>query len=105
MALASGEVDGGDGHGGDAFAASDETHGFVGGGLDADLLHRDAEVAWSGCAVLLRGLTDVEIYLDAMRRAGIPYDVERDRTYYQRREIIGRWKGSLVSAGVIETKA
>ena len=28
----------GDGHGGDAFVAADEAHGFVGGGLDADPL-------------------------------------------------------------------
>lgn len=38
-----GEIDGGDGHGGDAFLAADETEAFIGGGLDADLGDGDAE--------------------------------------------------------------
>ena len=38
-----GEINGGDGHGGDAFLAADEPEGFVGGGLDADAGGEDAE--------------------------------------------------------------
>ena len=39
-------------------------------------------------AVLFRGMTEVDVYLDALRDAGVPYTVERDRRYYQRREVI-----------------
>ena len=38
--------------------------------------------------ILLRGLGDLEAVLSALRRAGVPYIVERDQGYYQRREII-----------------
>ncbi len=57
--------------------------------LGRDLLARQAEgVAWSRCAVLMRSSTDIDVYLDALKRLGIPYAVEKDRRYYQRREII-----------------
>lgn len=45
-------------------------------------------VAWRDVAVLFRAMTQVDAYLDALRDAGIPYTVERDRRYYQRREVI-----------------
>jgi ATP-dependent helicase/nuclease subunit A len=43
---------------------------------------------WQHAGLLLRTTTDLEVYLAALRDAGIPYAVERDRTYYQRREVI-----------------
>ncbi len=51
-------------------------------------LHREHGVPWSHVALLFRALTDVEIYLEALREAGVPYVVERDRSYYERREVI-----------------
>jgi ATP-dependent exoDNAse (exonuclease V) beta subunit len=30
----------------------------------------------------------VDVYLDALREAGVPYSVERDRRYFQRREVV-----------------
>jgi len=38
--------------------------------------------------ILLRNLGDLEVVLSALRNAGVPYMVERDQGYYQRREII-----------------
>ena len=55
---------------------------------DIARLRREQDVAWSDVALLFRGLTDVDVYLDALRDAGVPYAVERDRRYYQRREVI-----------------
>jgi len=58
--------------------------------IAADLLelhHRHA-VAWRDAAILLRSTGDLEIYLDALRRAGIPFAVGRDKQYYRRREVI-----------------
>jgi len=55
---------------------------------DVARLARNEGVAWSDVALLFRGLTDVDLYLDALRDAGVPYAVERDRRYYQRREVI-----------------
>jgi ATP-dependent exoDNAse (exonuclease V) beta subunit len=45
-------------------------------------------VAWNGFGVLFRGRSDWEIYLGALREAGIPFAVEGDRKHFQRREII-----------------
>ncbi|MEO8197749.1 MAG: UvrD-helicase domain-containing protein [Thermoanaerobaculia bacterium] len=45
-------------------------------------------LAWSSFGILLRARGDLEIYLEALRRAGIPYAVQKDRSYYRRREII-----------------
>ncbi|HKJ24771.1 MAG TPA: 3'-5' exonuclease, partial [Myxococcota bacterium] len=55
---------------------------------DVARLARDEGVALRDVALLLRGLTEVDVYLDALRDAGVPYAVERDRRYYQRREVI-----------------
>jgi ATP-dependent exoDNAse (exonuclease V) beta subunit len=38
--------------------------------------------------VLLRSTGDIDVYLQALRDADVPYLVERDRSYYRRREII-----------------
>ena len=51
-------------------------------------LARDHGVAWRDVALLFRSTGDFDVYLDALRDAGIPYVVERDRSYYRRREII-----------------
>jgi ATP-dependent helicase/nuclease subunit A len=45
-------------------------------------------VAWDRFGLLLRSTTELDRFLDAMRRAGIPYVVERDRQYFRRRDII-----------------
>ncbi len=44
-------------------------------------------VAWADIAVLFRASTDLPLLVDALRAAGVPYAVTRDRTYFQRREI------------------
>lgn len=51
-------------------------------------LHRQEGVAWKDTAVLLRGTGDLDDYLEALRGAGIPFAVGRDKQYYRRREII-----------------
>jgi ATP-dependent helicase/nuclease subunit A len=63
--------------------------------LEAEALARDlrarhdwGEFLWREVGVLFRSTGDLEIYLQALRSAGIPYAVERDRGYYRRREII-----------------
>ncbi len=57
--------------------------------IAADLvaLHRRGE-PWSGMAILLRGMSQVDLYLEALRRAGAPFAVGRDKHYYRRREVI-----------------
>lgn len=63
-----------------------------------DLRRRhDAEgLGWRDAAILLRSLADVETYLEALRGEGVPYLVERDSSYYRRREVIDA--ASLVRA-------
>ncbi len=55
----------------------------------ADLvaLHGRGE-AWSDMAILLRGMSQLDLYLEALRRAGVPFAVGRDKHYYRRREVI-----------------
>lgn len=55
---------------------------------DLRLLHDQHGVAWSACAVLLRSATQVDVYLDALRQAGVPFAIEREGSFYQRREIV-----------------
>lgn len=43
---------------------------------------------FSQFALLLRTRGDLDVYLEALRRAGVPYAVEKDRSYYRRREVI-----------------
>jgi ATP-dependent exoDNAse (exonuclease V) beta subunit len=59
------------------------------GALAADILdlHRSG-VPWREFGVLLRSTSDLDVYLQAFRDAGVPYLVERDRSYYRRREVI-----------------
>jgi ATP-dependent helicase/nuclease subunit A len=58
--------------------------------LAADLraLHAEHGVAWREMAVLLRALSDLDIYLEELRRARVPFAVGRDKQYYRRREVI-----------------
>jgi ATP-dependent helicase/nuclease subunit A len=57
--------------------------------LAADLvaLHTRGE-AWRDMAILLRGMSQLDLYLEALRRAGVPFAVGRDKHYYRRREVI-----------------
>ncbi len=62
--------------------------------LEAGALARDlaavhaAGTDWREMAVLFRNRGDLDVYLGALREAGVPYAVENDRSYYRRREII-----------------
>jgi ATP-dependent helicase/nuclease subunit A len=58
--------------------------------LAADLLalRRERGVAWASVGVLFRSRGDWDVYLTALREAGVPFAVEGDRSYYRRREII-----------------
>jgi ATP-dependent helicase/nuclease subunit A len=55
---------------------------------DIRSLHQDHGVAWREIAVLLRGLSDLDVYLEELRRARVPFAVGRDTQYYRRREVI-----------------
>lgn len=57
--------------------------------IAADLvaLRRQGE-RWKDMAILLRGMSQVDLYLEALRRSGVPFAVGRDRHYYRRREVI-----------------
>jgi ATP-dependent helicase/nuclease subunit A len=57
-------------------------------------LHEQHGVAWNDVALLFRGTGDFETYLGALREAGVPCVVERDRSYHRRREILDA--GALV---------
>jgi ATP-dependent helicase/nuclease subunit A len=58
--------------------------------LAADLLalRRERSVLWKSVGVLFRSRGDWDVYLSALREAGVPFSVEGDRSYYRRREII-----------------
>jgi ATP-dependent helicase/nuclease subunit A len=57
--------------------------------LAADILElHGSGVPWREFGVLLRSTSDLDVYLQAFRDAGVPYLVERDRSYYRRREVI-----------------
>jgi ATP-dependent helicase/nuclease subunit A len=60
------------------------------GALAADLLalQRERGVPWRSIGVLFRSRGDWDVYLSALREAGVPFSVEGDRSYYRRREII-----------------
>jgi len=55
---------------------------------DLRRLHDVHGVEWKRAALLFRSRGDYDIYLGALREAGVPFAVEGDRRYYQRREII-----------------
>lgn len=45
-------------------------------------------VSWEECAILLRATGDLPHYLEALRKAGVPYQVDTDRSFYRQREVI-----------------
>ncbi len=51
-------------------------------------LHDAGQLAWKDAGVLFRGRGELEVYLRAFRDRGIPFAVEKDRSYFRRREII-----------------
>lgn len=51
-------------------------------------LHHQHGVAYKDIAVLFRALSDVHIYLEAFHKWGIPTVTQRDKTYFQRREVL-----------------
>jgi ATP-dependent helicase/nuclease subunit A len=55
---------------------------------DIRTLRRRERVRWRDIAILLRSTGDLDIYLEALRRAAIPFQVGRDKQYYRRREVI-----------------
>lgn len=55
---------------------------------DLRRLHDRHSVRWSSIGVLFRSRGDLDTYLSALREADVPYAVQGDRSYYQRREII-----------------
>jgi ATP-dependent helicase/nuclease subunit A len=55
---------------------------------DIQELHGQGGVPYREVGILLRAATELDDYLEALREAGVPYVVEGDRSYYQRREII-----------------
>lgn len=55
---------------------------------DVRSLHQDHGVAWKEIAVLLRSTGDLDLYLEELRRARVPFAVGRDKQYYRRREVI-----------------
>lgn len=58
--------------------------------LAADLrsLHEQHGVRWREIAILLRSTGDLDLYLEELRRARVPFAVGRDKQYYRRREVI-----------------
>jgi ATP-dependent helicase/nuclease subunit A len=71
------------------------TRAFEAAALEARALARDLRelhdehgVAWKSFGLLFRSRGEWDVYLGALRGAGIPFSVEGDRTYYRRREIV-----------------
>lgn len=50
--------------------------------------HAAGRARWGDMAILMRISTAQETYLEALREREIPYVVERDRSYFKRREVI-----------------
>ncbi|NOZ94002.1 MAG: UvrD-helicase domain-containing protein [Acidobacteria bacterium] len=54
---------------------------------DMVALHRDHGQPFSGMAILMRASTHLEPFLEALREAGVPYEVGKDRSFYRTREV------------------
>lgn len=69
---------------------ADEAREIEASAIAADLaeLRDRGSLNLAGTALLLRSTTGLDVYLRAFREAGIPYQVERDRNYYRRREVV-----------------
>ncbi|MFQ5349819.1 MAG: UvrD-helicase domain-containing protein, partial [Thermoanaerobaculia bacterium] len=55
---------------------------------DIRRLHDEAGVEWREFGILLRSGSRVDTFESALRAAGVPFSVSRDRQYYRRREVI-----------------
>ena len=55
---------------------------------DLSQLSETAKFSWRDAAILLRSTGRLETFLEALRQAGIPFAVTRDKQYFRRREII-----------------
>jgi ATP-dependent helicase/nuclease subunit A len=54
-----------------------------------DLVRLSGEgVAWKEMALIFRALTEIEPYLALLREHGVPYEVQSERNYYRRREVV-----------------
>ncbi len=51
-------------------------------------LKREKGVSLSEIGILLRNTGDLEVYLGALREAGVPYLVSSDKNYFRRREVL-----------------
>ena len=51
-------------------------------------LHRDHGAKLGDIAILLRATTELPAVLGALREAGVPFVVERETAFYQRREVV-----------------
>lgn len=56
--------------------------------MDILELRAKAGVKWNEIGVLLRNTSDQEIYLKALKEAGIPYWVPSDKSFFKRREVL-----------------
>jgi ATP-dependent helicase/nuclease subunit A len=58
--------------------------------LASDLvrLRRESALRFGDVGILLRATTELPVVLDALREAGVPFVVERETAFYQRREVI-----------------
>ncbi|MCP4896338.1 MAG: UvrD-helicase domain-containing protein [bacterium] len=55
---------------------------------DIRTLSEEQGVRWGDIAVLMRTTTQQEVILENLRRAGVPYEVAREREYYRQREVV-----------------
>jgi len=55
---------------------------------DVRLRHDREGVPWKHFGLIFRALTEIEPYLGELRELDVPYEVQSDRKYYQRREVI-----------------
>jgi len=55
---------------------------------DLRQLHDRHGLAWRDAALLLRSTSDLDDYLEALRRHGVPFAVGRTKHYYRRREVV-----------------
>ncbi len=78
------------GHAHGPSARSDEVALLEARAVAEDLvdLHDQQGMAWQDVGILLRSTNRLETFLGALRQAGVPFAVSRDKHYYRRREII-----------------
>jgi ATP-dependent helicase/nuclease subunit A len=71
-------------------ASSDEVALLEARAVAEDLvdLHEQEGMEWREVGLLLRSTNRLETFLGALRQAGVPFAVSRDKHYYRRREII-----------------